>query len=577
VFVVRGCPGSAVVLFSGIAIMQDVEHQIAALVIGASWWAGNGPQARGELAARTALSTAAATDAWIDAAVAIERSTDPAVRAEETATGPLATLRLLLVTARALADIGRTGLPWIARLPRLVHGGGGVAWVEVDAIPCRGPHGSLHDGAVFGGHRATVRCASPGGLDAFERSWREEVARRPRTGGVALVLGAGNVTGLAPADCISQIFEYGRTVLLKLHPLHAPLLPILRAAFAPLVDAGLLVIVAGGAEVARRVLAAPGLDHVHLTGGEGAFDALVWGGRPRHGAPALVQTISCELGNVTPWIVVPGRYTRRELAMQADAIVASVVNNASCNCIATKLVVTAGSWPQRGEFLELVQRRFAAVPPRLAWYPGSVAAWETVTESSAPSDGTLPWTFRTGVDPDHDPRFVQREWFAPVVAEIPLEADSLEAFATAVRGLVERLPGSLAASVTLPGGLAARDAARAELLVEHLPFGVVAVNTWAAIGYSMGSVPWGGFPGGTLEAPRSGIGRVHDPLLLPLVHNTIVRGPLAPWPRPSWFAWHPHGATLARGLVDVYAEIAGGRSGLWPLARMVPQVLTPGS
>jgi hypothetical protein len=180
--------------------------------------------------------------------------------------------------------------------------------------------------------------------------------------------------------------------------------------------------------------------------------------------------------------------------------------------------------------------------------------------------------FRTGIDADGDSQFIEREWFLPVAAEVPVAADSIEGFCTGAQALVARLPGSLAASVTMPDSLAARDRARAELLVEHLPFGVVAVNTWSALAYSFASVPWGGYPGATLAAPRSGIGFVHDPLLLPLVHNTILRAPLAPRLLPAWFPWHRHGATLARGLIDVYAGIAQGGRGLWPLARMLPAV-----
>jgi hypothetical protein len=270
---------------------------------------------------------------------------------------------------------------------------------------------------------------------------------------------------------------------------------------------------------------------------------------------------------------VPGRYTPAQLAAQADMIAASIANNTSFNCIATKLVVTARSWPQREEFLGLIDRRLKTLPARPAWYPGSAAAWEAVAGAPPPREGTLPCVFRTGIDPDRDPQFVEREWFVPVAAEIPLAADSIEVFCGQLHDLVARLPGSLAASVTLPPGLAVHDAARAELLVEHLPFGVVAVNTWSALAYSIGNVPWGGFPGGTLADPRSGIGFVHDPLFLPLVHNTILRGPLAPWPKPAWLPWHRNGATLARGLLAMYAEIARGRSGLWQLARMVPAVL----
>ena len=555
--------------------MSDVGRQIGVLAAGAALWAGRSAADRAALALRTARTTAAVADAWVDAAVGIKQSAAACVRAEEMATGPLVTLRLLLITARALADVGRTGLPHVPRPPRVVHPGDGTASrIVVDVLPGFAPRGGLYDATIFGGHQATVRCVNPGGVEAFEKSWRAEVGERPRAGGVALVLGAGNVTGLAAADCVNQIFEHGRAVFLKLHPLHAPLRTVFERAFQPLVEAGLLAIVAGGVEVAKAVLAAPGLDHVHLTGGQAAFDALVWGEVGKPGVPRLVQSITCELGNVTPWVLVPGRYTPRELASQADMVAASIVNNTSFNCIATKLVVTARAWEQRDEFRALVQRRLSAVGARPAWYPGARSAWEELTGATAPADGTLPWVFREGVDPDRDARFVAREWFVPVAAEVPLAGDSIEKFCGSVHELVGRLPGSLAASVTLPRSLAPHDAARVELLVEHLPFGVVGVNTWSALAYSIASVPWGGYPGGTLAAPKSGIGFVHDPLCLPLVHNSILRGPLTAWPKPPWFPWHAHGAALARGLLATYAEIASGRSGLWQLARMVPAVMT---
>jgi hypothetical protein len=558
--------------------MLDVTGEVARLAAGAAAWARELPAERAALAVQTARSVARAADAWTAAAVAIKEAggpgADPAIVAEETATGPLATLRLLLLTARSLADCGGSGLPGLRRLPRLVHAGGDAARVAVEVLPAQGPGGSLHDAAIFAGHRATVRCVDPGGIDAFMRSWREEVARRPNSGGVALVLGAGNVTGLAPADCFSQIFEYGRAVFLKLHPLHAPMVPVFRDALEPLITAGILAVHAGGAEPVTAALAEPAIRHVHFTGGSAAFNAIVWGDRAHHGPPAITQTVTCELGNVTPWFIIPGRYAQRALARQADMVAASMLNNTSFNCIATKLVITARSWDQREAFLGLVQRRLAAARARTAWYPGATAAWETHTGKQAPADGTLPWMLRTGVDPAAEPQFVEREWFIPVAAEISLEADAIEAYCTRAHELLARLPGSLAASITVSDGLTAPDAARIELFIEHLPFGTVAVNTWSALAYAMGSVPWGGFPGATLADPKSGIGFVHDPLLLPLVHNTILRGPLAARLAPAWFPWHPHAQRLSRGLVDVYASIADGGRGLWPLVKMLPAVLS---
>lgn len=563
---------------------SSLDALIHDLTAGAARHADRDAAARAALAIATAGCVAAHAGRWVEAAVGIKSrvedgrsvAVNPATVAEETATGPLATLRLLAITGRALRDVASSGLPRSAAPPRVLHAAAGAdgpeSFIGVDVLPER----SLLDGTIFRGHAATVRCVNPGSVDAFLRSWREEARMRPRLGGLAVVLGAGNVTGLSAADAISQIFEYGRAVLLKLHPLHADLEPVLRTALAPLVEAGLLAFVIGGSDVAQAAIAAPGVTHVHLTGGQGAFDAIVWGGagpRPPHARPVLARSITCELGNVTPWIIVPGRYTPRQLAFQADVIAASIANNTSFNCIATKAVVTCRSWGQRDEFAGLVARRLASLPARAAWYPGAATAWAQITGRQLPGDGTLPAVFRVGVDHRREPQWLAKEWFAPVAVEVPLDADSIEAFCSRAKEFTRSIPGSLAASVTQPDTLTAADARRVDLLCEHLAYGVVARNTWSALAYALGSMPWGGYPGATLAEPRSGIGRVHDPLLLPLVHNAILRAPLAIRPLPPWFPWHRHGAALARGVVDMYGRILAGRSGLGPLLRMLPRVL----
>jgi hypothetical protein len=132
------------------------------------------------------------------------------------------------------------------------------------------------------------------------------------------------------------------------------------------------------------------------------------------------------------------------------------------------------------------------------------------------------------------------------------------------------MPGSLAASVTIPGTLGNSESRRAATVVDHLEYGVVAVNTWSALAYAAASIPWGGIPGGTLTDPQSGIGWVHDPLLLPLVHNTILRAPLAAWLVPAWFPWHGGGRRLAQGVVAMYEAVARGGSPLPQLVRMLP-------
>ena len=551
-----------------------LDDTLIRLTAGGARLSAVGAHDRAALARTTARSVADAADRWVDAALAIKQATREvaeAAAAEETSTGPIATLRLLAMTARAWEEIGRTGIPRPAGHLRIPHAAGPASFVTVDLLP----EPRLHDSAIFHGVQASVRCVNPGGIEAFRASWRSEAESRPLGGGVAAVLAAGNVTGLALSDVIDQIFGHGRAALLKLHPLHAPLQSVYRDALAPLREAGLLEVIVGGADVAQVVVATPAVTNVHLTGGRGAFDAVVWGEEraKRTAEPVLHKPITCELGNLTPWLMVPGRYSPRQLRFQADLVAASILNNTSFNCIATKCVVTCRGWPQREEFLRLVAGRLGSMPPRLAWFPGAAAAWEEATGLAAPADGCLPWTFLTGIDPVRERRLVDREWFVPVATEVPLKADDIEEFCSQAAEFTHTLPGSLAASVTIPAALPAADASRVELLVEHLRYGVVAVNTWSALAYALGGVPWGGYPGSTLAEPASGIGHVHDPLLLPLVHNAILRAPLAAWITPPWLPWHPRARQLATGVLGMYAAIARGKSGLGQLMRMLPAVL----
>ncbi len=285
------------------AAIPQLDATLRRLADGGRLHASRTPAERASLALQTAQSVAAAADRWAEAARSMKLRLEPgsrgcsdpssppppaAVLAEEMATGPLATVRLLVLTARALADAERFGLPRLSARPRLANAsqGGLPDLVEVDVLPAAISSG-LHDRAIFRGFRGTVRCVSSGDTAAFARSWEREIQTRPTSGGVALVLGAGNVTGLAAGDAICQIFEYGRSVLLKLHPLHAVLEPVLREALGPLIAAGVLEIVSGGTDLAQAAVAAPLVTHVHLTGGEGAFDALVWGVPRENGPPTL--------------------------------------------------------------------------------------------------------------------------------------------------------------------------------------------------------------------------------------------------------------------------------------------------
>jgi hypothetical protein len=491
---------------------------------------------------------------WVDAAC--EAKGIPAgrpLRAEEIAAGPMATARHLRLLIDNYKSVEATGAIKLPESPKRLAGG----TVAVQVVPVRG----LFDGIVFAGFKATALLSPETKLADLERLGSH--LKNPRPAKTVLVLGAGNVSSIPATDAISKIFQQGQAVLLKMNPVNEYLGPIFQRLFARLIEAGYLRIIYGGAEVGAAAVEHEQVDEVHITGSIQSHDAIVWGPpgeererRKRAGDPVLKKPITSELGNVSPWIVVPGPYRESQLRFQAENVVSSITNNASFNCVATKMIVTQRGWPQRERFLELVSELLARVPKRKAYYPGARERYSRFAGRPAPADGdALPWALVRDADPRTAPHLFCEESFVCVCAEIGLEASSEQDFlARAVEFANERLWGTLSAAVTVhpsfrraPGGEACLAAALA-----NLRHGAVGVNHWPALVYAMMSPPWGGYPSGTPADAQSGIGSVHNTFLLEGVQKTILEGPLVIWPKPFWFPTHADPEPIAWKVLSLY-------------------------
>jgi len=309
------------------------------------------------------------------------------------------------------------------------------------------------------------------------------------------------------------------------------------------------------------------VDEVHITGSIATHDAIVWGAtdderrrRKETGEPLLAKKITSELGNVSPWIVVPHHYSEAELNFQAENIAASIVNNASFNCVATKMIVTDRRWKQREQFLDKIDAVLERVPPRVAYYPGAVERFEKYSRRSA-IDGSraLPWTLLRDVDPDADADLFCQESFVCVTAETAIEADSPEQFFDRASDLVnQRMWGTLCVTVTVhPKFRRQRNMEDCfGRFLANLRYGIIGVNHWPGFVFGMMCAPWGGYPGGTLDDPQSGIGWVHNLYMLERVEKTVFEGPLVTRPKPLWFPTHRQAPALARQLLRFYRRPA---------------------
>src|SRR5690606_29141913 len=208
--------------------------------------------------------------------------------------------------------------------------------------------------------------------------YREKAAGKAQPGGVGLVLGAGNVASIGPMDALYKLFVDDEVVILKTNPVNAYLGPFIERALAPFGERGFFEVVHGGAEVGAHLTDHPLVHSIHITGADRTHDAIVWGTDPEEVArrkaanePRNTKPISSELGAVTPILVVPGAWSDADIDFQARNVASMVTNNASFNCNAGKILVTAKGWPLRERFLQRVHEVLASLPPRKAYYPGA--------------------------------------------------------------------------------------------------------------------------------------------------------------------------------------------------------------
>ena len=526
-------------------------------------WAQLAPEKRARYFRQCIRGVEQVAPAWV-ADACRHRSIDPesALAGEEWLSGPAVTVRGLRLTAEALEQSGAPALPGA---PHRVTGG----W-SVPVFPA-----TVADRVLYRGMSAEVRVL-PGAEITQGRIYRERRDGNAPEPAVAVVLGAGNISSIAPLDVAHELAATGRVVALKMNPVNEYLGPHLERAFRPLIDEGFLAIAYGGADVGDYLCRHPLVGAIHLTGAGSTFDAIVWGSdaeeresRKRHGTPRIDKPMTAELGCVTPILVVPGDWTDADVRFQARHVAAMVAHNASHNCNAGKVLVTARNWALRARFVDAVRDALAGTPPRVAYYPGADDRYESFLDAypqaevlGATGDRIVPWTLIPDVPANPGEVALRTEAFCGVLAEVPLDAGSAEDFLERAVAFVNRdVAGTLSCAVLVKPSRLERERAALERAIDGLRYGAVAVNVWPGVVFGLGSTPWGAYPGNTLDDVGSGIGVVHNTFLLDLPEKTVMRAPFRLWPTPVWFAGHRTLDRLGRHLTAFE-----GRRTPWALA-----------
>lgn len=547
-------------------VRTRLDSDIAALRTGAKGWTHLTLDQRARLLERVREEVGRAAPEWTTVANTI-KGIEPGhpLAGEEWLAGPYALLTALdayIGTLRALAG-GRSPL------------------ADVKASPAPGDRIALHtfptnavDGLLLSGYTGELWLRPGVTLDEARTDAGLAQLAPTVSGGVGLVLGAGNVTSIPVLDVLYELLAHNRVALLKLNPTMDPLLPVFERALAPLIEPGFLKIVTGGGDVGSYLTGHDGIDHVHITGSEATFDAIVWGGstgspqakaaatrRRREGRPLLRTPITAELGGVSPIIVVPGRWTDADLRFHAEHIATMRLHNSGHNCIAGQVVLLSRNWPQREAFLAALHEAFATAPGRPVWYPGSDKKLATAGEAYPEADWLAGGTRAvvTVEDGTDAAALETTEYFAPVLGVVTLPGLGQEFLDTAVQHANTRLVGTLGANVLVDPVTQRALGDGFERAIADLRYGAIAINAWTAFAFLTPTLTWGAYPGNTLDAVGSGMGVVHNALLVDATERSVVRGPFRPFPRsftggrrsvlpkPPWFVTARTGAQVSEG------------------------------
>jgi len=506
--------------------------------------------------------TVAVAQQWVEALVEAKGlSMDDPLAGEEWLAGPFNVLWHLKDLRATLVRLA-AGKPVLAGYPARVLPSGQVS---VDVFPS-----GLHESLLFAGTKAHVWMQSGVTLDDLEASTATFYRQEAPEAHVTVVLGAGNVASIALLDVIHSLFVTGDVTILKMNPVNAYTGPCVERMLGDLISDGFVRLVYGGADVGAYLTTHEGVEKIHVTGSTATYNAIVYG-PGAHGEelrkvdrPVNDKPISAELGGVSPFIVVPGKWSARDIRYQAEHLVSQKLNNSGFNCIAAQVLVLPKAWKQKERFLDAVRDAMARFPGRDAYYPGSPNRFADAVARSEHGErfGTdRPCYLVTDLDASDGNEFwFTHEIFGPVLAVTTLPgADVPRYLHHAVEFANSRLSGTLGANIVIDPRTERANKDALGRAVAGLKYGSIAINSWTGVAYSLGRCTWGAFPGHPRNDIQSGTGVVHNALMFSKADKSVVRAPFAPAPRSFAKGVFQISPKIAYSVTNKHAHIIGER------------------
>lgn len=486
--------------------------------------------------------TAEVAREWVEAAVKAKGlSMESPLAGEEWTSGPFAVMALLNdleVSLERLAD----GISPVEGYPVRQTPSGQVI---VEVFPT-----TAEDRLLFSGVSAEVwldDSVTPESLKDTVAGFYED---DDPSGTVQIVLAAGNIASIAPLDVIYAMFNEGKVVIVKMNPVNDYLGEHLERIFGDLIADGFVRFAYGGADVGEYLTTHSGVDSIHITGSATTHDAIVYGSgdsgaiNKQNNASVTTKPVASELGGVSPTIIVPGSWSRRDIRHQAAHLVSQKMHNSGFNCVAVQLVVMPADWEHTETFLADVRELMAEMDDRDPYYPGAMQRCEVVVDRSTGVEvhGDLePRYLITGLDPNADDEVMYTtEVFGPVLGVVRLASPDVPSYLIKATSFANgKLYGTLGVNILAHPRTMRKYRSAFDRMLANLDYGTIAVNSWTGGAYFMPKLTWGAAPGHTAQDIQSGRGVVHNVLMFDKPQKSVIYGPFVDGKR-AWMKGEFH-------------------------------------
>jgi aldehyde dehydrogenase (NAD(P)+) len=546
---------------------QSIDDAIAVLQQNKACWAAMPTRARIAYLEDIRDRIQRVSQDWVSSAVNAKGTAHaPALAGEEWMSGPWAILRSVKQLIATLDNIASGNRNAVTDLPTRVSASGQTV---VRVFPR-----TLFDQVLLNGVRAEIWMQpgiTPEALPGQRASSYDRQRGNP-TASVGLVLGAGNISSIAPMDTLYKLFTDLSVVILKLNPVNDYLGPYIEDIFAMLIRDGFVQIAYGGADIGAYLCNHPQIDTLHITGSSNTHDAIVFGAQKRDGTARQRinhKPITSELGGVSPVIVVPGPWTQGDIEFQARNIATQRLHNGGFNCIAAQIVVLPDGWKKTRQLEEAIATAVTKAPDRPPYYPGTEQRKERFRQHydsrikcvrKPLARDQLMVSFDTK-ETSNDQLAYQEEAFAPVLGMPHIAyVDELDFLRKAIDFSNDKLAGTLGANILIHPKTLAKLGKQFEAEIARLRYGCIAVNLWTGAGFLLSETSWGAFPGHPIDDVQSGIGTVHNTMMFDHPEKSVLYGPFHPFPNgllagkfgllpmPPWFVSHKSAHKVAQQL-----------------------------